>query len=366
MLPDRYTQLLTAYIDGQLGARQRRAVERLLQRSPEARKLFLDLQRDSASLAELPHVPSPPDMSSRVLRAIAQQGVRPAASAAARPASGFPGWAGVAIAASVLGLITFASYSFFSQVLPGEPEGPALVEAAPPAPTAKETPKAPPEPGQRFAAADLGKEPTRRQLATELRKDTSYHLRVAARDSVKAVRQMTTALKNSGIKLVVDPSAQARMTKPAKGTSYLLYAENVRPDELAALLAGLAANGQTPAALPIDSVLVSAMSNDQRRQVADLLGVGPDKLGPPPPRPRAADEPMPPLTDVIIPAPKDTGKARPAPKLPPAPEREALVVAYESGSNPLASAEVRRFLQNRRPQMPGTLQVVLVLQDAAV
>src|SRR5688500_9576958 len=126
MLPERYTQLLTAYIDGQLGARQRKAVERLLQRSPEARKLFLDLQKDSADLAELPHVPSPPDMASRVLRVIVQQGVRPAASAGARPA-GFPAWAGAAVAASVLGLVTFASYLFFTQILPTETDGPVLV-----------------------------------------------------------------------------------------------------------------------------------------------------------------------------------------------------------------------------------------------
>ena len=39
MLPERYNQLLTAYVDGELSTRQRKAVSRLLHKSAEARLL---------------------------------------------------------------------------------------------------------------------------------------------------------------------------------------------------------------------------------------------------------------------------------------------------------------------------------------
>ena len=54
MLLDRYRQLLTAYVDGELSSRQRRHVVRLLHRSAEARRLLRQLEADAKSLRDLP------------------------------------------------------------------------------------------------------------------------------------------------------------------------------------------------------------------------------------------------------------------------------------------------------------------------
>ena len=61
MLPERFRELLTAYVDGELSARQRRHVLRLLRRSVEARRLLHFLQSDSHNLIHLPRVRLDPD-----------------------------------------------------------------------------------------------------------------------------------------------------------------------------------------------------------------------------------------------------------------------------------------------------------------
>ena len=53
MLPDRQSQLLTAYVDGELGTRDRHAVEKLLSSSQEARVLLESLEKDAKRLREL-------------------------------------------------------------------------------------------------------------------------------------------------------------------------------------------------------------------------------------------------------------------------------------------------------------------------
>src|SRR5437660_11161236 len=113
MLPDRYRQLLTAYVDGELSARQRRQVGRLLRQSGEARKLLRALQGDSAELRALPEPPPlPRDLSGPVLRTITARRLRPARTA--RPGPRVPAWAGYLAAASVLFAVGLSAYLAFA------------------------------------------------------------------------------------------------------------------------------------------------------------------------------------------------------------------------------------------------------------
>src|SRR5258705_531710 len=83
MLPERDRQLLTAYVDGELTARQRRHVDRLLRRSGEARRLLQKLQAAPHALTALgdPPVAAPPplavDLAPAVLQTIADRGLEP-------------------------------------------------------------------------------------------------------------------------------------------------------------------------------------------------------------------------------------------------------------------------------------------------
>jgi hypothetical protein len=115
MLPDRDRQLLTAYVDGELNARQRRHAERLLRHSGEARQLLRQLEEDARALRTLPPVRPPADLSEAVLRGIAERRLAPARRRALRPVAPYPEWAGLAAAAAVLLVLGVASYLYFAR-----------------------------------------------------------------------------------------------------------------------------------------------------------------------------------------------------------------------------------------------------------
>jgi hypothetical protein len=144
MLPDRYRQLLTAYVDGELSARQRRHVDRLLLRSPEARQLLHALQEDSGRLRSLSPAHLDGDLSGPVLRAIAQRRLSPRRRRTASPPPSLSTWTGLAAAAAVLVALGAASYWYFSTSLEHGP-GPAVAHLpdnpAPPEGNANPQPK---------------------------------------------------------------------------------------------------------------------------------------------------------------------------------------------------------------------------------
>jgi len=112
MLSSREQELLTAYVDGELSARQRRIVARLLRRSAEARALLHDLQRDSRELRAMPPLNAPVDLSALVLQRI-EASPRPVLRMPRRipaPRAQFPIYRGLAAAAAVLLLIGSASF----------------------------------------------------------------------------------------------------------------------------------------------------------------------------------------------------------------------------------------------------------------
>ena len=76
MLTEHYRELLTAYVDGEISGRQRRALHKLLRRSPEARKLLKEMQADSDEIRALPPARLEQDLSDSVLTLIAQRQIQ--------------------------------------------------------------------------------------------------------------------------------------------------------------------------------------------------------------------------------------------------------------------------------------------------
>jgi hypothetical protein len=371
MLPERYCQLLTAYLDGELSPRRRKTALRLLRRSARARSLFRKLQSDSQRLRALPQPVPALDLSPRVLHAIAQQGLRPgpladsAVAAAAPPAaSALPGWLGLAVAASLLLAITGLSYLFFSGLQAGD-QIEQVVEQQPAPEVAPKKGPPPEEPGLKVALRGLGSQGERKRLTQELRKETSYRLSLACRDSLQAVERLQRALRTRGVQLVMDRGARERVRRKEHNTTYLFYAENLEADELTALLhhLGVVAKGsaQEP---PCESAVVSALTSAHRRDLAQLLGVSAENLAAPARALPAKDVPMPPLDTIIEGPPAEKAKtAEPPRKVPLPPARLALVLAADAVGPAGPGSEIQRFLQRRPPQRPGTLQVLLVLHD---
>jgi len=138
MLPERITQLLTAYIDGELSTRQRKHVTKLLRKSREARKLLKEMQHDSLILQRLPRKKMKQDLSQTLPGTIKTRGLqlptpKPAAPAPAPrqvgPAvrSGVPAWVALVVGALLLGVVAAGSYMFFGTT----PEKKPTTQSAP-------------------------------------------------------------------------------------------------------------------------------------------------------------------------------------------------------------------------------------------
>src|SRR5437879_440778 len=105
MLPDQVTELLTAFVDGELGQRQRKAALRLLQRSSEARELLRELQENAHKIKQLPRRKVEPSLVNDILQAIAEQQKQPAQPRPARRRRWMPYFAASLAASLLIGVI---------------------------------------------------------------------------------------------------------------------------------------------------------------------------------------------------------------------------------------------------------------------
>jgi anti-sigma factor RsiW len=112
MLSEDVCRLLTAYVDGELNERQRKAVERLVQRSPEARRLLDQLQTDANILRKLPRRQLPSDFALQVAGAITTRQLRPGQRRVWQPSPKILAWAGAA--ASVVLVVGLGSFYYLS------------------------------------------------------------------------------------------------------------------------------------------------------------------------------------------------------------------------------------------------------------
>ena len=119
MLPERLTQLLTAYIDGELSSRQRKAVTRLLRKSPEARKLLEEMQQDSMILRDLPRKKMKTDLSQTLPGTIEMRGLKlptPSRPAGTGPRPVVPIWVALLVGVLLLGGLGIGTYFLLGSV----------------------------------------------------------------------------------------------------------------------------------------------------------------------------------------------------------------------------------------------------------
>ena len=154
MLSSEEQELLTAFVDGELSARRRRPLARLLRRSAEARALLRNLQGDSRELRAMPALSAPADLSALVLRRI-EAAPRPVLRMTRRTAPvpvRFPLYRGFAAAAAVLLFIGLSSFFLNRSDRPTTDPGDNLAHQGNPIENVKDD--APPK-------VDLVKEPIR-------------------------------------------------------------------------------------------------------------------------------------------------------------------------------------------------------------
>jgi hypothetical protein len=422
MVTDHQKQLLTAFVDGELSARQRNAADRLLRESPDARELLRRLQDDAAQIRDLPRRRLDPGFTARVVQALPHRRftmVRPS-----RPVQRtLPGWVGLAAAASVVLAISTGTYFYFASVSPNSDELIAL-EKGMKSPNAVKDPKTLPSPGDSTNVAknddpaikpdetpidhstdgtstakkdfvgppeppEMSNDPALAypvekmemfkaqvadvhqplilkmrdfdadKLKVEVKKDQAFRLELPGRDSAKAFARIEAGLKTHGVTLVVDQVAQKRLKQPKAKTNFVFYVDDLTPDDLTSLVKQLgdedkAAEAKHKGDGLFEAIVVNRMSDADHKELLQLLGIDPRQSAKP-----APIDPKKPLSETTAdqiakslgnPAAKGT-------------ERLALALAYNPERPRPNSAEVKRFLEGRKPARSGTVQVLLVLRE---
>ncbi len=392
MLTEHDRELLSAYVDGELSNRQRRAALRLLRRSAEARKLLQRLQDDTQLLKKMPRQRLGDDFPGRILRAVAVRQVRPAPRRAPA-APGVPAWAGAAVAAAVLFLVGASFYLYAvgttgtneprppvvrnERVAPGpshtnapgpqerpeklRPErqdvAPERVAGGPAEPHGPPTPSDEPRDGPvitdramelfRPAVADVQvpeilkvRDLDTARLLAALKTDGAFRMELPCRDGTQAFKRLQSVCKAQGVGLVIEPVALGRLGKPPLKTHYVLYTEDLTPQELGRLLRRLGdedakAESKKKGDGLFDALVLTRMSDADRKELSGLMGVDPKQIQ------RAGQG----------------GAPRPG-----GPDRQALVMAYNPVRPAANAAEVRRFLEGLKSPRDGAVQLLLVLR----
>lgn len=351
MLSDAQLQLLTAFVDGELSRRQRKAVLRLLHRSSEARSFLSELQENAHLLKQLPHHHRlPRDFSESLLKEIAHRGLRPTPavgrSVRRRRSSAF-GWVAAAacvlVAAAIWGAVRWSDRNGeFSH---------GLAQAISRDIAGRSTAAQP----LMVALHELGNESRRKELTNRVRREKSVHLDMPVADARQAVDQLGAALKAGGIRVFGEPQARKALQRDMGKGQVLVYAENLEPEELLQVLDHLTKKAPRTGSA-FGTMTVSSLNEQDRRNLSRRLGIEEADLT------AAGPIEFDPFATMTIEDPVPKTAKKKGPRSVPATDRLAVVLAADASGRP--HADVRAFLDRRTKLRPGAVRVLVVLHSA--
>jgi hypothetical protein len=215
-----------------------------------------------------------------------------------------------------------------------------------------------------FKLHDLDQPNQARKLRDHLADAPSYRVEVLARNPTRAFDRVKGVLEARKIALVIDAGAQA-MFKPQIKSDYGLFIENITSADLAELLADLGAADKAPNRKPPEkllegSLVVKELSVVDQKELIGLLGVDPIRKRPAPTKSTGLDVRKS-ISDSTAKQVEEILEGKRAPR-PGTTQPELSVLVLPLGTS-RRSAEVKRFLDQRKPARAGTLQVFLVLRN---
>ncbi|HZZ82557.1 MAG TPA: hypothetical protein VFE62_28925 [Gemmataceae bacterium] len=365
MLSDEVLELLTGYVDGELTARERAVLMRLLERSSEARGLLRQLMEDSHRLKQLSAQPSEPGLPGDFLQQIAQQQLL---QASRQKATAERWWLPLLAISSVASLLIGACSLLYwynagrngeiktgnvkksvplaaKNQTPDKKQIPAQVQPAPPTPNEEKSKKplpapspAPPpaDPVIQVAFGDLvenGRASAQLVDSIKRRKDLLIDIRVS--NNPLAVERLRAAFHTAKINLLADPGARAALrekdNRKQAMLNYLVYADNLEAGEMVKILQEISRPDTSGAVSSVPSPYVNALIEtiSETQKLAAVLGVEAERLK----SSEAASV-------------KSTSDWR-----------EAMVLAPTPGKE--ASREVRDFVERRPGMQANTMRVVI-------
>jgi hypothetical protein len=363
MLSDQVLELLTAFVDGELSQRQRKAVTRILQRSSEARDMLKQLQENAHKVKQLPRHKIEPSLVEQITQAIAEQQAQPK-PAVRKARRGWLPYVAAAMAASVL--IAAMGFAYWKAMEGGKDEGGTdpYAKGGPPNPKPIDAKSPPDDSGKKKKhpylegmvdgiAIGVGTPPEYPSYVFQELRDakgakighfakhlndakTALRVDVKVSNNTLAMERLHAVLKERGVKVVIDPAVTRTLSdKQPKGKmEYLVFAENLIADDVAKLMSELSqefvvgeGNNERRYQSPYQNLAVRPVGDYSMEQLAMHFG---------------GDHGLKERDVTAKPAPKTTPSA----------------VLLPGAAGPAPSAEVRLFVEQRRPQ-PGTLQIMI-------
>jgi len=421
MLSDRVKELICRAVDGDLSDRQRRALQKLLLESEEARGLFHRLRLDAQRLKNLPRKELPAHFSTEVVRSLGHEPTIRPSSVSEATQKYLPMWANLVAALAVLVAVSAGTYI----VVTLDQQQKAARESAerkPPAPAPDLSPKhsAPgPEvahqnhkdetPGvetlprpreEEVASAPLPELPEAQEpdnkaaltvpfnrtldlfkvempklppimavreldkaLKAELRKsltgEDAVHLDLFCKDANKGVERVLQALRGQGRRVLVEALAHQRLQAKVK-TNYVIFAETLTPADVEKLLEALAVEERKNESPQLEKLVAVPMSAVDQKTLAALLGID-LKLLNLKSKPAERLDPQKPLSDSTA-----DKLAKALEKQPGTKPSDGMMLALSYNPvrpKPELSKEVREFLAARKDRRPGTIAVMLVIRN---
>lgn len=199
-------------------------------------------------------------------------------------------------------------------------------------------------------------------LREQLALGSAYRIDIPARDAGRGLERLRLALTGHKSTLTITADAQLRMKKPIR-SDYALFVENIAPEDLADALrtAGLA-DRTAAQKRSIDlyfegPLVVREMTRTDRRELKELFGVVPSLTLPAAPT-RAENVSDGTMPNAVANASGSTSKGRPGVARGP-----SVGIVLPLPAARMRSVEVKKFLDQRVPTRPGTLQVLVILRN---
>ncbi len=208
-----------------------------------------------------------------------------------------------------------------------------------------------------------------KKLIAALPKDAVY-VELPVPDANRAFERLQGVLKAHKVDVQIDATAGARLKhpNPKSQTNYVLYTEDLTAEELAHLLQQLGAEDKKaaekkPAEGVFDALVVRPMNERDHKVLETLMGVDPAPIATPKETGPLGVDPRKPVSDQTgAQVAAALGQGKPGAKA--ANDHPLLVLPYNPVRPKRDSAEIKRFLEERKPLRPGALQVLLVLRNS--
>jgi hypothetical protein len=198
-----------------------------------------------------------------------------------------------------------------------------------------------------------------KKLQAQLQPDSLHFIDCACGESNKAYERLQAICKTAGVKLVIEPQVQKAISKKIPG-AFMVYFENVKPDQLNRLVAALQNEEKKKEQFP--SVLIQTLDEDGKKRFAEMIGLPVHTMSPV--RSSGRPDPTKPLSNDTLKSLEKVAAGQGAKGTGKEPTAYAFTYTVMRGRLIYGSKDVRQILDARQGWQPDAVHVVMLLRPS--